>query len=111
MLSLISVEIMFIAAIAGQIYGGGADGAIAAGVLTLFWLLWNCMLYFNWRHVKAAIAIIDASAAFLDDTKRIVLVQLVYFVLKIIVIALWSIGQAYVFSLGNIQPDVTDPNP
>ena len=78
MFSLISVEIMFIFIIAALIYVGAMQVGLC---LLLGFLLWNCCLYCRWSHFKTAIAIINAAADYLADTKRVLLVVLLYYVL------------------------------
>ena len=100
--SLVIVEIAFVTSIACLIYGGASvsDSAsssstgyyIAAACVAVVWLIWNCILFCNWSHLYTAIAIIDAAADFFVDSKRIVLVVLLYFVVEVLVFFYWLGG-------------------
>lgn len=72
---------------------------ILFGVLTL---AFACCVVCGFRSLKLAIDVIDASADFLAETKRIIFVPVVYFVLILISISVWTGGFVSVYSLGKV---------
>lgn len=74
------------------------------GVGIVFFTLFNLVLICNWKNFKVAIAIVDASADFFAATKRIILVSVFYFFVSLIVLAIFGIGAALVFSMNDIKP-------
>jgi hypothetical protein len=55
--------------------------------------------------LSIAIDIIDASADFLDDTKKIIGVPVVFFFIQIICIIVWLLCMACINSMGKISPN------
>jgi len=76
-------------------------------VLAILSAVFLCMLCFGFRSLKTAIDVIDASADFLAGTKRIILVPVLYFFVTLIVIFLWLLAVACIYSIGTItaSPD------
>jgi hypothetical protein len=72
---------------------------ITGGVLLLLGLCISCCIWCNRTSLETAIAIIDASADFMIDTKRLILVSVFYFILTMIIFFLWLASCACVFSL------------
>jgi len=68
-----------------------------------------CCLCFGFRSLKIAIDVIDASADFVNKTKRIVLVPLLHFFLMIFVVAIGTGGIFCVLSLNEITPSQVIP--
>lgn len=62
---------------------------ITGGVLVFFGLCTMCMIWCNRNSLETAIAIIDASADFMFDTKRLVIVSIMYFIVAMIFIFTW----------------------
>ena len=80
---------------------------ITGGVLLFFGLCTICCVWCNRTSLETAIAIIDASADFMIDTKRLVLVSVFYFLLTMIIFFIWLFSVASVFSLVEFD----DPSP
>jgi len=64
--------------------------------------LFLCCLCVGWKSLKLAIDVIDASADFLFKTKRVIFVPFFYFVLTLIIIALWLGAFFCVLSMNDI---------
>ena len=71
-------------------------------VLAILSVVFFCMLCYGFRALKTAIDVIDASADFLAGTKRIILVPVLYFFVSLIVIFLWLLALACIYSIGTI---------
>merc|ERR1712166_84158 len=56
---------------------------IGGGILLFMGLIFVCMIWCNRTSLETAIAIIDASADFFIDTKRLILVSIMYFFVAI----------------------------
>jgi hypothetical protein len=79
---------------------------ISGAVLLLFGLCTVCMIYCNRKSLEIAIAIIDASADFQMDTKRLFFVAVFYFFITILIFFMWAFASACVFSLSEFKdPD------
>jgi hypothetical protein len=72
---------------------------ITGGVLEFFGLCTVCCIWCNRTSLETAIAIIDASAEFMIDTKRLLLVSVGYFLLTMVIFFLWLFSLVSVFSL------------
>lgn len=72
---------------------------IAGGVMILFGLCTVCVIWCNRTSLETAIAIIDASADFMIDTKRLVLVSILYFFITMIFFFLWLGATACLFAM------------
>lgn len=115
--SIIGLELVYIAGIAGGLYAYSVTKAPAALigpiVLGIFFLLFNCFLCCYKDKLKVAIAVIDAAADYYAATKRLFFVSLFYFLFHIVFIAL-MVGtvffmygsQTFVYA-GNVS---TNPN-
>jgi len=68
-------------------------------------LLFCVCIFCGFRSLKLAIDVIDASADFLNGTKRIILVPVFYFFLTIMVLLVWVGAFASVASMNNIVAD------
>lgn len=79
---------------------------VVLGLLALCFLL--CMLC-EYDALKIAIDVIDASADFLVETKRIIAVPVLHFVLEVVVILVWVWAFTYVLSLNTIVPNKLVP--
>lgn len=61
----------------------------------LFYLLIAC----NWKSLRVSIAVVETAAEFFSDTKRIVLIPLIYFCVWIGIFIFWIWGLAGVASI------------
>jgi hypothetical protein len=75
---------------------------IISGVLSL---AFACCVFCGFKSLKMAIDVIDAAADFLNGTKRILFVPLLYFVLTMLVIMVWVWAFAAVASMNRIKAD------
>ena len=64
-----------------------------------------CCVVCCFKSLKLAIDVIDASADFLNDTKRIVFVPLLHFVMIMVVLMVWISAMTCVASMNEINPD------
>lgn len=93
-ISVVGIELCYIAGIAAGFYGytqsnpRNAGLLVIPGVLIFFCLIFNCVLFCYREKVKVAIAIIDAAADYYAATKRLIFVSLFYFMLHILVFGL-----------------------
>jgi Plasma-membrane choline transporter len=69
--------------------------AICWTVASLFYLMIAC----NWKSLRVSIAVIETAAEFFSDTKRIVLIPLIYFSVWVGVFIFWIWGLAGVASI------------
>lgn len=78
-------------------------------VATIVFAIVSCLfltcIICGFRSLKLAIDVIDASADFLAETKRIILVPILYFFVSIIVFSTWVVGFMNVASLNKIKAD------
>jgi len=67
-----------------------------AAVMCLF------LIFFYFKHMKTAINVIDASAEFMVGNKRVALIPIVYFIIKLLVMLLWVYCMTAIISLNVI---------
>lgn len=79
---------------------------IVFGLLALIFL---CAIICGFKHLKLAIDVIDASADFLDETKRIYIVPFCFFMCAFVSIIIWTVCVIGVYSEGKISPDPVVP--
>jgi hypothetical protein len=106
------LELIFIAAMAGNIYGAtqvanGQDGKtgfyVGFGIIAFCFLIFNCMLWCYWSKLQIAIAVIDSTADFMVATKRIALVTIYYFFVSLILVLIWGFGLIGVIAMSDIE--------
>ena len=76
--------------------------AVVAGLASI--LVCVC-IWCGWNSLKTAIDVVDASADFLADTKRVILVPFVYFVILIMFFFFYLGCIGSVYSMGDITAD------
>lgn len=84
-------------------------GTILLGVLML--ILGAIVIICVWckrKSLETAIAVIDASADFLIDTKRVILVSVMYFIIAIIATLIWCVS---VYAMGSINDIIVVADP
>jgi len=81
---------------------------IGGAILIVMGLITLCMLWCNRTSLETAIAIIDASADFFIDTKRLILVSIMYFFISMIFFIFWLGALACVVSLSEFVKPETD---
>lgn len=91
---------MFIAGFATFVLGGMYIGA---GILALFFFIFNYMFYCYYTHFKTSLAVIGVATDFLLSTKRIIFVSMGHFLVEIIVFAIW------LYAAGNLYNKVNGP--
>lgn len=108
-ISVVGLEICYVAGIGANLYfyskgyRGCMFGAIFIAILAL---IFNCMLYCYRDKLKVAIAVIDAAADYYAATKRMILVSIFYFAIKIAFFVGFVASVAMLFSM---NPRVYDP--
>ena len=75
------------------------------GVMALFVIMFCCL----WTRIKLAARIIQATADYITDIKRIVLVPIILFIVTIGCLVWWSYSGAYLFSVGTVVHDEGSP--
>lgn len=65
------------------------------------------MLCCGFDQLSTAISVIDASADFLRDTPRIMIVSIIYFIVTAMVIGVWAFGVVCINSMGEIKANPT----
>jgi hypothetical protein len=76
---------------------------ITGGVLILFGLCFVCALWCNRTSLETAIAIIDATADFMMDTKRLMAVSVMYFMVTMIIFFMWLFACGCVMSMSKFK--------
>jgi hypothetical protein len=108
------VELLFLAAIGGNIYGmtqvdGGKTGFIIGAIVSaVAFLIFNCMLWCYWSKLQVAIAVIDSTADFMVATKRIAFVTIYYFIMSLISVLFWGFGLIGIVSLSEIKAELSE---
>lgn len=74
-------------------------------MFTLFAVLFLCCVCCGFKSLKLAIDVIDASADFLAETKRILLVPVLYFFISVIAFMVWVYAFMNVASMNEIKAD------
>ena len=82
---------------------------IAIVLFALLGLIFLCAIICGFSHLKLAIDVIDASADFLDETKRVYFVPLFFFLCSFVSIIIWGVCVVGVYSEGDITPDKVIP--
>jgi hypothetical protein len=75
-------------------------GAIVAWLVALVWYV---MIACFFKHLQTAIAIIETAADWFEDTKRILLIPFMYFLIGIILVSGWTGCMICVYSIGEIE--------
>lgn len=82
---------------------------VAIVLFALLGLIFLCAVICGFSHLKLAIDVIDASADFLDETKRVYFVPLFFFFCSFLSILIWGVCVIGVYSEGEIVPDPVIP--
>lgn len=80
----------------------------------LFFVIFSMLLYCGWKHLKLAIEVVNCSADFLANTKRLLAVPFAYYLLLFMFFLFWVGSMVSVESMGNIKPvefDLKDNDP
>ena len=78
---------------------------VAIGFFALLGVIFLCAVICGFSHLKLAIDVIDASADFLDETKRVYFVPFYFFLCSFVSILVWTVCVIGVYSQGEIVPD------
>jgi hypothetical protein len=81
-------------------------GGITLGIIALGFL---CCIWCGFKSLKMAIDVIDAAADFLNKTKRVLLVPVLYFFVTLFIVLMWCGMMVCVVSLNEIVPSKTIP--
>lgn len=84
----------------------GYWGGFAA--LMILFLIFNTLICCSWKRVKVAVAIIDCTADFMVDTKRLVFISLQYFIVGLVYFLFWVAACIGVIGLNEIGPMPAD---
>jgi len=108
-------QIGFIVLTIGSFYffattdGDNKYGALVGGIIgAILSLLFCIMLWCGWSQLKLAIEIVNCSADFLAQTKRMLAVPLLYYVFLFFFFSFWLSCVISVMSMGKISPDTND---
>ena len=78
---------------------------IAAIFLGVFSFMFLVLMFFQFKHIKTAINVIEASAEFMIGNKRVVFLPFIYFGLTISIWLIWAWCMAGIVSLNKITSD------
>jgi solute carrier family 44 (choline transporter-like protein), member 2/4/5 len=78
---------------------------VFAIIIWAFVLLFLCLIACTWERVKLAAVIIQATADYITDIKRVLFVPTILFVMLVTFIAWWAWSGALLFSSGNVEHD------
>lgn len=68
-----------------------------------------CIVACTWSRIKFSAAIIQATADYVTDIKKIFFIPIVFFFVVLTVLALWIYGAIYLFTSGELEHDPTIP--
>ena len=111
---------LFVIAAAGFIYYTQAGekkenkgtAALITGILFLLLaIIFAIAVYCGWKQLTLAVEVINCSADFLTETKKLIGVPILYYVMLFVFFLFWVGSMISVESMGNIQPKVTDSIP
>lgn len=68
-------------------------------VMGIFAFIFLVLLFFNFKHIKTAIQVLEAAAEFMIGNKRVILVPFTYFFLIIGTFLLWCQCMVMIISL------------
>lgn len=74
-----------------------------AGLSALYALLLDCMIVVRWKQFLIAIAIMDATAGFFANTKRLIIVSLIYFIATLAIHATLLASMFFAVCLNKFQ--------
>ena len=77
----------------------------AAIFMGIFALMFLVLMFSQFKHIKTAINVIEASAEFMIGNKRVVFLPFIYFAVTIIGILLWAYCLAAIVSLNDVISD------
>ena len=77
-------------------------GAICFAIIGL---LYFCIIFRNYKHIKTAIQVIDAAADFVIEHKRLIIVPLFYFIVNLILAITCLYNIALVTSMNDIYTE------
>jgi hypothetical protein len=75
-------------------------GGIMLAIIGFAYLI---LMFFNFKHIKTAIGVIDAAAEFIIGNKRVILVPFTYFFLTIGSFLLWAYCLILIISINKID--------
>lgn len=111
LVSIASFNLIWIGAIGAFIYLASKPH-VGQGQRTIYYvwtvfaiitlLVYDLLLWCNWKKVEIAIALVDATADFFAATKRLILVSVLYFFVSLVIFSLWIAGMAGIASLNDI---------
>lgn len=85
---------------------GFLTGALVVWGITALFL---CMIFCSWKRIQLAATIIQATADYLTDVKRVTLVPILEFLLLVGFLVWWIYSGAYLFSTGEVKHDPSKP--
>lgn len=71
-------------------------------MLAIFALAYLILMFFNFKHIKTAIGVVDAAAEFIIGNKRVILVPFTYFFLTIGSFLVWAYCMTLIISINKI---------
>lgn len=82
---------------------------VFAIIIWVIMLIFLCMVYCSWQRIQLAAMIIQATADYITDVKRVLFVPLILFFALAGFLVWWMYSGAYLFSSGNVVHDITQP--
>lgn len=68
-------------------------------------IIFTILLFCTWSYIQTACDVLDATADFFADTKRIIPVQIAFFFFTLILIIIWIFGIMGLWSIATVKPD------
>ena len=75
-------------------------GAIVATIVSL---LFFCIMFRNYKHIKTAIQVIDAAADFMIEHKRVMIIPFFYFIVNLVFIYMCVYNVGLIMSMNVIK--------
>lgn len=88
-----------------------ATAWICSLVFGILFIIYNVMLYCGFTQLKLAVDCIDASAEFIMNTKRLVAINFLFFIVQAIAIVLWLFAMMSLRSMGEVSAAGNKPTP
>ena len=82
--------------------------ALGFGVISI---IFSILLFCTWSYIQTACDVLDATADFFADTKRIIPVQIAFFFFTLILIIVWIFGIMGLWSIAEVTANPTSNLP
>lgn len=83
----------------------GIHMIFVAVFMGIFAIMFFCMMFSQFKHIKTAINVIEASAEFLIGNPRVIVLPFIYFAVTVIGLVFWAYTLAAIMSLNDVVSD------